>query len=309
MARFVLIGRSGQVGWELERSLAGLGDVVAPGRDELDLTDPAQVRTTVTRHAPDVIVNAAAFTDVEGAEAREGEAFVINATAVAALAEAAARCHAVLVHYSTDYVFDGSQRTPYRESDPVAPLNAYGRSKLAGEQVLPAAGCPFLLIRTGWVYAARGRNFPRTMLRLATERPRLQVVNDQVGAPTPARFIAQATALMMRSVLREPLARERVAAGCVVNLAAAGETTWYGVARVLCDLARARDLPFDAELVPIATKDYPTRAQRPAYSRLSLETLERDWAITAPDWQVGLRQFVDEVAESAPHDMTAPVAH
>lgn len=299
MARFVLIGRNGQVGWELERSLMGLGETVALGRADLDLADPARVRQTVASFAPDFIVNAAAFTDVDGAEAHSSEAFAINATAVAALTEAALRGHAVLVHYSTDYVFDGTQRTPYRESDPPAPLNAYGRSKLAGEQVLPAAGCPFLLIRTGWVYATRSRNFPRTMLRLGAERPRLQVVNDQVGAPTSARFIAQATALMIRSVLRETLARERVAAGATVHVAAAGETTWFGVASLLRDLARARGLPFTAELEPIAAADYPSKTRRPAYSRLSLDVLEREWGITPPDWQVGLRQFVDDLSTGA----------
>jgi dTDP-4-dehydrorhamnose reductase len=182
MTRIVLMGRRGQVGWELERSLVGLGEIVALGREQLDLTDVERLGGIVQSLAPDIIVNAAAFTDVEGAESCEEKAFAINASAVQALAQVACTRGAVLIHYSTDYVFDGTQPTPYREDDPTGPVSAYGRSKLAGEMAVRASGCAHLVIRTSWVYTSRGRNFLRTILRLAAERPELRIVDDQRGS-------------------------------------------------------------------------------------------------------------------------------
>ena len=296
MARIVLIGRNGQVGWELERSLLGLGEVTAPGRSRLDLRDAAQIGEFVRECAPAIVVNAAAYTDVEGAESDEAGAFAINAGAAAALAAAARDCGAALVHYSTDYVFDGEQPQPYREDDPTAPLSVYGRSKLAGEQAIGAAGCAHLILRTSWVYAARGRNFLRTIARLAGQRPQLRIVDDQFGAPTSARLIAQVTALMIRSYLTDAGARQRVSAGTTVHLTAGGETTWFGFACRARELALELGLPFAAHLLPIAAAEYPTRARRPRNSRLSLERLQRDWAITVPPWETGLRLCMEEIA-------------
>jgi dTDP-4-dehydrorhamnose reductase len=297
MTRIVLMGRRGQVGWELERSLVGLGEIVALGREQLDLTDVERLGGIVQSLAPDIIVNAAAFTDVEGAESCEEKAFAINASAVQALAQVACTRGAVLIHYSTDYVFDGTQPTPYREDDPTGPVSAYGRSKLAGEMAVRASGCAHLVIRTSWVYASRGRNFLRTILRLAAERPELRIVDDQRGAPTTARLIAQSTALMMRTLAGDPAASKRVAAGTTVHLSAAGETTWYGFAKEVRAEAEKLGIPFGADLVPIRTEEYPTKARRPANSRLSLERLHRDWGIVSPPWQSGLRLCLSELAE------------
>ena len=294
MTRIVLVGRNGQVGWELERCLAGLGEIVALGRNQLDLADTAGVGNAVQAHSPDLVVNAAAYTDVEAAETNEAAAFAINAQAVRALADAAKACRATLIHYSTDYVFDGMKTTPYAEDDATAPLSAYGRSKLAGEQAVRASGCAHLLIRTSWVYAARGRNFLRTILRLAAQRPELRVVDDQIGAPTTARLIAQATALMIHALAVQPAARQVAEAGTTVHLTAGGATTWYGFACEMRELARQLGIPFGARLVPIRTDEYPTKARRPQNSRLSLDRLARDWGVSVPSWQSALRLCMEE---------------
>jgi len=255
MARIVVLGRNGQVGWELERCLLGLGEIVSLGRPQLDLAEARQSAALVQRLAPDVIVNAAAFTDVEGAEDNEEAAMAVNAVAVQSLADAARQCGASLVHYSTDYVFDGMKPDPYVEDDTPAPLSAYGRSKLAGERHILASGCAHLILRTSWVYAARGRNFLRTILRLAAQRPELRVVADQYGAPTSARLIAQVTSLLVRAVLVDPEARGRVRAGQIIHLTADGETSWFGFAEEMKKLATALGLPFGAALVPIRTDE------------------------------------------------------
>jgi len=296
MTRIVLIGRSGQVGWELERCLVGLGEVVALGRSQLDLGDPVGVGAVVAAHGPDLIVNAAAFTDVEGAEGDEASALAVNAHAVRSLAETARVCHAALIHYSTDYVFDGTSAEPYAEDDPAAPLNAYGRSKLEGEQAIRASGCAHLILRTSWVYAARGRNFLRTILRLAAQRPELRIVDDQHGAPTSARLIAQVTALMMHGLIASPGARRDVDAGTTVHVAASGATTWYGFACEMREHALRLGLSFRAHLVPIRSEEYPTRARRPRNSRLRLDRLAREWNIVTPAWQSGLRLCMEEIA-------------
>jgi dTDP-4-dehydrorhamnose reductase len=252
--KILLTGRTGQVGWELHRCLAPLGEVVAPERAALDLGRPDTVAAMVRSLRPDVIVNAAAYTAVDRAESDPEACFAANAQAVAVLAQEAARLGALLVHYSTDYVFDGAKRSPYVESDPTAPINTYGRSKLAGEEAIARSGCRSLILRTSWVYAMRGSNFVRTMLRLARERPQLRVVSDQVGAPTWARDIAQAT----RAALDRPAPLEGL-----FHVTAAGATTWFQFAQRIFALSGLA-----TPVVPIPTSEYPTPAARPAYSVL-----------------------------------------
>ena len=274
----LLLGRAGLVGWELERALAPLGPVTALGRDGADLSDPAALRALVRRHRPGWIVNAAAYTAVDRAEAEPEAAFAANAEAPRVLAEEAGRLGCTLVHYSTDYVFDGTRRAPYRESDAPAPLNVYGRSKLEGERAIQASGCDHLILRTTWVYGARGRNFLLTMLRLMGEREHVRVVADQVGAPTSSRMIAQATALI--------LAR-RGAGGPsgVYHLTAAGQTSWHGFAEAIRGY-----LPETAARVEaIGTDGFPTPAVRPGYSVLDNGRIAADFGIALPDWRDGLR--------------------
>ena len=252
--KILLTGRTGQVGWELQRCLSALGEVVAPDRTELDLGDPATVGAHVRAVRPGLIVNAAAYTAVDQAEHEPQACFAVNAESVAVLAHEAARLNALLVHYSTDYVFDGSRRTPYVETDQPAPVGVYGRSKLAGEQEIVRSGCRHLILRTSWVYAMRGRNFLLTMLRLARERPELRVVNDQLGTPTWSRDIAAATLAALSSA--------RSVEG-LFHVTAAGWTTWFDFAvRIL------KSAGLDTPVVPIPTSEYPTAAARPAYSVL-----------------------------------------
>jgi dTDP-4-dehydrorhamnose reductase len=252
--KILLTGRSGQVGWELERLLAPLGQVMATDRASLDLGQPGTVASAVRAFGPDVIVNAAAYTAVDRAEREPQACFAVNSESVGALAQEAARSGALLVHYSTDYVFDGTKRTPYVETDATAPVSAYGRSKLAGEQQILRSGCRHLILRTSWVYALRGGNFVLTMLRLARERPQLRVVDDQVGAPTWARDIAGAAL----AALHRPDPLEGL-----FHVTAAGSTTWFEFARRIMQVA---GLP--TPVVPITTSEYPTAAARPAYSVL-----------------------------------------
>lgn len=252
--KILLTGRSGQVGWELERQLAPLGQVLAMDRASLDLGQPGTVAAAVRSFGPDVIVNAAAYTAVDRAEREPQACFAVNSESVGAMAQEAARSGALLVHYSTDYVFDGTQRTPYVETDPTAPVSIYGRSKLAGEQQIVRSGCRHLILRTSWVYALRGGNFVLTMLRLARERPQLRVVDDQVGAPTWSHDIAEAT----RVALDRPEPLEGL-----FHATAGGSTTWFEFARRILQVA---GLP--TPVVPIATSEYPTAAVRPAYSVL-----------------------------------------
>jgi len=302
MERILLIGRNGQVGWELERCLVGLGEIVALDRSQLDLREATDIRRVVREVAPTMIFNAAAFTDVERAESDEAEALAINGAAVEALARASHEARAVLVHYSTDYVFDGAAPAPYREHDTTAPLSAYGRTKLAGEEAIRASGCAHLIIRTSWVYASRGRNFLLTILRLAAQQSELRIVDDQHGAPTSARLIAQITAVMLHTLSVEPSALERVRMGTTVNVAASGETTWYGFASEMRSLAAQLKIPFGAQLIPIRTDEYPVKARRPMNSRLSLERLSGEWGILTPPWRLALRLCMEELAGSAAPD-------
>jgi len=278
MKRILLTGRNGQVGWELQRTLAPLGEVTAYGYAELDLADPGRLAAAIRDAKPDVIVNAAAYTAVDQAESDIETAMAINATAPGILAEEAKRLGALLVHYSTDYVFDGRKDSPYTEEDTPNPLNAYGRSKLAGEQAILTSDCRHVILRTSWVYGNRGRNFLRTMLRLAAERDELRVVNDQTGAPTWSRMIAEATALA--------LARAEPPLG-LYHLASAGATTWHGFAAAILDLTQA-SRSCQPRLSPCTTAEYPLPAARPPNSRLDCGRLAREAGLGLPDWKAAL---------------------
>jgi dTDP-4-dehydrorhamnose reductase len=301
----LLLGKDGQVGWELQRSLAVLGEVVAlgqagarlPGIDTPlcgELEDLDGLRRTVQALRPAVIVNAAAYTAVDQAETESARAHRINAEAPGVLAQAAADVGAWLVHYSTDYVFDGSGDQPWREDDAPAPLNVYGRTKWAGEQAIRASGCRHLILRTQWVYGVRGGNFARTMLRLAQTRERLTVVADQIGAPTGADLIADVTAHALRHVLATGQG------GGTYHLAAAGATSWHGYARLLIDAARQRwpDAPWRVQTIdPIPTSAYPTPAARPRNSRLDTTRLRQTFGLHLPPWEVGVRRWVSSVGD------------
>jgi dTDP-4-dehydrorhamnose reductase len=296
--KILLLGKNGQVGWELQRALAPLGELVALGRqgkDSMcgDLSRPDDLARTVRALTPDIIVNAAAYTAVDKAEGDADQARRINAEAVGALAAEAARLDALLVHYSTDYVFDGSGATPWREEDAPAPLSVYGRTKLEGEQSIVASGCRHLIFRTSWVYAARGHNFARTMLRLAAERERLTVIDDQHSAPTGAELIADVTAHAIRATMPRP------ELGGLYHLAASGETTWHGYATYVIEQARAlgRSLAVQ-EIAPIPTSAYPTPATRPLNSRLDTSRLTAAFDLTMPHWSVGVARMLHEILES-----------
>ena len=293
--KLLLLGGTGQVGRELRRSLAPLGELVVATRDgvdadiAVDFDAPVALAAMVRDIEADVVVNAAAYTAVDKAETDAEAAFRINAEAPAAIAAACAGSGALLVHYSTDYVFDGSASRPYREDDATAPLGVYGASKLAGEQAIRASGARHAILRTAWVYAAHGRNFLLTMLRLANERDELRVVADQVGAPTPAAWIADATADVIRHGV--------VDAG-TWHLVAEGQASWHGFAEAIMDEAHALGmLARKPTVLPITTADFPTPAKRPAYSVLDTTRLRNDFRIVPPDWRDGLRATLRELAE------------
>lgn len=288
----LLAGKNGQVGWELARTLLPLGRVRAFGHAELDLADAAAVRRRLDELRPGVIVNAAAYTAVDKAESETELANAVNAAAPALLAQEAARRGALLIHYSTDYVYDGAKAAPYVESDPTGPLGAYGRSKLAGEAGIRAAGCDHLIFRTSWVYAARGANFLRTILRLAAEREELRIVADQVGAPTWARLIAEATAHALRQAMQERSSGTFDSG--VFHLAAAGETSWHGFASAI---VAGRGGLRVKQVTPITTVEYPLPAPRPANSRLDTGAFRARFGLTLPDWREGLQLCLEEIPQ------------
>lgn len=296
--RIMVTGCRGQVGWELTRSLAVLGEVVACDRSTADLANPASLRAAVERLRPDVIVNAAAYTMVDKAEDEEALAATINADAVGALAQASRAVGALFVHFSTEYVFDGAKPGAYVEDDPPSPVNAYGRSKLAGERAVADAGGDWLVFRTSWVYAARGKNFLRTMLRLASERETLRVVADQVGAPTCARMIAELSAHIVRQAMAER-SNGRFESG-LFHLTAAGSTTWHGFASRIVEAARAM-LPSGAiatrAIEAIATSEYPTPARRPANSLLDNGRFEQRFGLRRAPWDESLQLVLEEIIE------------
>lgn len=298
MTRLLVVGGNGQVGRELRRSLRPLGEVVAATRDGAladggsgvvaDLSDPEALAGLVAEVAPAAVVNAAAYTAVDKAETEREAAFRINAAAPGALARACAEAGIPLVHYSTDYVFDGQGTRPYREDDPTVPLGVYGASKLAGEEAVRAAGGRHLVFRTAWVYAAHGHNFLRTMLRLGAERDELRVVADQVGSPTPAALIADVTA----GALSKALTGTAPDRG-TWHLVAGGRTSWHGFAEaIFAEAVAAELLPRAPKVVPITTADYPTPARRPAYSCLDTTRLSQDFGLVLPDWRESLHGVV-----------------
>jgi dTDP-4-dehydrorhamnose reductase len=293
----LLLGGNGQVGWELRRSLAPLGRVIAPDPAQCDLADAGQLRDTVRAARPALIVNAAAYTAVDKAESEREQARAVNAVAPGILAEEAKRLDAWLVHYSTDYVFDGSKPGPYTELDAPAPLSVYGATKLEGEQAIGRSGCRHLILRTSWVFAARGGNFAKTILRLARERDALKIVGDQFGAPTSAELLADVTALCVHDVMR-PAGEARQG---LYHLAAAGRTSWYGYARFV--LEQAAELGCELKCKPenvesIPTSGYPLPARRPANSLLDTAKLRDDFDLDLPDWTYHAGRMLAEMLES-----------
>ena len=297
MTTILLTGSTGQVGWELARTLMPIGRLVTPERSQFDLARPELLGALVDSIRPDVIVNCAAYTAVDQAEQEADLAMAINAAAPAELARAAQRNGALLVHYSTDYVFDGKKAGAYSEEDVPHPASVYARSKLAGEEAVRASGADHLIFRTSWVFAARGKNFLKNILRLAAEREELRVVADQFGAPTWARLVAEVTA----SVLRQDLARRENGEfeGGAFNLTAAGETSWHGFASAIITAARGRGVQLKCRTVaPIATAEYPLPATRPANSRLSGVKLARRYRLEMPGWDRGMHLCLAELFPS-----------
>lgn len=293
--RILLLGKNGQVGWELQRSLAPLGELIALDSRSTDycgdLANLPGLNDTVDRLRPDVIVNAAAYTAVDKAESELELARRVNALAPGVLAQAAQRCGALLVHYSTDYVFDGSGDTPWCETDPVAPLSIYGQTKLDGERLITEHCAHHLIFRTSWVYAARGNNFAKTMLRLAKERDKLTVIDDQYGAPTGAELIADVTAHAIRQTVTKP-----ELAG-LYHLVAGGETTWHGYARFVIEQARQSGIPVkveQADIAPVPTTAFPTPAKRPHNSRLNTSKLHTAFDLNLPSWEQGVTRMLAE---------------
>jgi dTDP-4-dehydrorhamnose reductase len=293
--KILLFGKNGQVGWELQRSLAPLGEVVALDRHSTeycgDLLNPNGVALTVLSVKPDIVVNAAAYTAVDKAESDQANATTVNSEAPGAIALAAAKIGAALVHYSTDYVFNGSGSTPWRETDTTAPLSVYGASKLAGEQAIARSGARHLIFRTSWVYAARGGNFAKTMLRLAQEREALSVINDQIGAPTGADLLADITAQAISRLVAQPNL------GGLYHLAAAGESSWHGYAQHVFAQARLQGLALKLkpeQLHAIPTADYKTAAQRPLNSRLDCSKLKSGFGLHLPHWTMGVNRMLAE---------------
>lgn len=295
--KILLLGKNGQVGWQLQRALAPLGEIVALERKDAggDLADPQGLAAAVRAAKPQVIVNAAAYTAVDKAESEPQLARLINTEAPAALAREAAASGALLVHYSTDYVFDGSGSAPWQESDATGPLNVYGATKLAGEQAIAASGCAYLTFRTSWVYAAHGDNFIKTMLRLAATRERLTVIDDQKGAPTGAELIADVTAHAISQTLQQP------AKAGLYHLTAAGEASWFDYAQYVLALARqARPQGVKTAaggVQPIASSQYPAAARRPLNSRLDTRRLQAVFGLTLPHWQAGVARVLEEIIE------------
>ena len=293
--KILLLGKNGQVGWELQRSLVPLGELIAldrAGKDGLcgNLTDLEGLRRTISIVKPNIIINAAAYTAVDNAENDKVNTNIVNAQAPRVLAEEAQKVGAWLVHYSTDYVFDGSGNNAWEEKDEPNPLSEYGRSKLEGERAIENSGCKYLIFRTSWVFGSRGKNFAKTMLHLATERQTLSVINDQVGAPTSAALLADCTAHALLKAIRNP-----ELAG-LYHLAASGQTTWYEYANLVIEHARniGKEL-LVTEIKPIGTLDYPTPAKRPYNSRLSTAKFRDSFDLVLPKWQQGVIRMLDEI--------------
>ncbi len=299
MQKILILGRQGQVAWELQRTLASLGNITVFGSQDLDLASPDMIRTQVRSIQPDIIVNAAAYTAVDKAETESDLCMSINAVAPGILAELARESQALLVHYSTDYVFDGTKIGAYLETDPTNPLSVYGASKLAGEQAIIQVDCAHLIFRTTWVYGNRGKNFLQTILRLAASAKELKIVADQIGSPTWSRSISEATAQIIAQCRHDRWrSRSNGASGVrgLYNLSAAGETSWHGFANQIVDRSRSIDPELQLaieQILPIPATDYPTAAQRPANSVLDNSKILADFGVQLPDWQVSLEQCLE----------------
>lgn len=294
--KILLFGKNGQVGWELQRSLAPLGELIALNStsEEFcgDLTNLIGLKRTIRKIAPDVIVNAAAYTAVDKAESEPELAHVLNAQAPDILAQEARQLNAWLVHYSTDYVFNGAGNQPYLETDVTDPLNIYGKTKLEGEKNIITSGCSYLIFRTSWIYATDGNNFIKTILRLAQQRDKLEVVNDQVGSPTGAELLADITAYTLFSLKHKP----KVSG--LYHLVAGGCTSWYDFARFILEYARYVNFPLKIQsdtLLPITSKDFPLPAKRPLNSRLNTSKLENTFNLILPAWQTGVSRTLTEI--------------
>lgn len=291
MAKIVVTGKTGQLGHALESALQPLGEVVATDRSRIDLSEPDTIRAVIRAVKPDLIVNAAAYTAVDNAENEPERAQVVNGTAPGILAEEAKRLGSVLIHYSTDYVFDGTNDAPYVEGDPTRPINTYGRTKLAGEEAIQQVEGKHVILRTSWLYSNRGSNFLRTMLRLASEDKQLRVVDDQVGCPTWVGWVARATVTIARE-MRSPDALPSLTG--LYHLSSQGETSWYGFAQALLN----RYGHGETEVIPVSTDEYDPLAPRPAYSVLSTEKVESTFGLLIPSWQEQLEAAHDHASNT-----------
>ncbi len=296
--KILVFGRIGQVGWELRHKLACLGQVTAIEYPEVDFSNSDSIRTAVRAAEPAVILNAAAYTAVDKAESDPDLAMAINGIAPGVIAEEAKRLGSLLVHYSTDYVFDGTKPSPYVETDLPNPVNVYGKTKLAGDQAIQSVGGDYLILRTSWVYGARGSNFLLTMLRLAQERPELRIVDDQIGAPTSSECIAQATANILAQLLSPSGGRLNGRCG-IYNLTSTGETSWYGFAKALLTKSSGTYGFTVPNLISIKTSEFPRPAKRPANSRLSCQRLEQTFGVTLPPWEDALSLVLETLAEAS----------
>jgi dTDP-4-dehydrorhamnose reductase len=288
--KILLFGKIGQVGWELRRTLATMSQLVCVDYPDVDLTSPDSIRQWIESSAPDIIINAAAYTAVDNAETESTRAMKINGEAPGIMAVEAKKRGALLVHYSTDYVFDGSKTSPYVEEDAPNPLGAYGRTKLAGDQAIQQVGCEHLIFRLCWVYGARGGNFMLTMMRLAREREKLRVVQDQVGCPTWSRMIAETTALALKVTIQPAKTGPRQG---VYHLCSSGQTSWHGFASAIVELMPAEGRKC-REVEGIGSSEYPTPTKRPPYSVMSCDKLERDFGLRLPDWRESLGQVLEK---------------
>jgi len=291
--KILIFGRVGQVGWELRHKLACLGQVASVDFPEIDFSKADTIREAIRAAEPNVIVNAAAYTAVDKAEATPDPAWALNATGPAVIAEEAKRLGALMVHYSTDYVYDGSKQGSWVETDAPGPLNVYGETKLAGDEAIAAAGGDYLILRTSWVYGARGANFLLTMLRLAKERPELRIVDDQTGSPTTSECIAQATADILAQVL-SPRGDGMAGRSGVYHLTNSGATTWFGFAREFLSKQ-----PVCPQLTPIPASEYPVPAKRPVNSVLCCEKLAEAFGVRMPSWELALELVLETLAEGA----------
>jgi len=293
--RILLTGSTGQVGWELARTLLPLGEIIPVTRLQADLANLDQLRETIQRLKPDVVVNPAAYTAVDKAESDQDLAFLVNAKAPGVIAEEVKKLGGLLVHYSTDYVFDGSKSIAYDENDSTNPINVYGQSKLAGEQAIEQVGCDHVILRTSWVYAARGQNFLRTILRLANEREELRIVADQIGTPTWARLIAEVSAQVLQQAWREK--QQHNFNSNIYNLTSTDQTSWHGFAEAIVEIAHQQGmlLQKNPKILPIAATEYPVPAKRPFNSRLTVAKIERTFNLVLPSWRAALQLCMQEL--------------